>query len=114
LSDEQIAAECGTIRRQLARWKLTQQFQARVKEHRESYRSQVLDSRYCRKELRILARQQLIDKCLQIIKERSEWPGMEKIPGGKNGLGDPASPHPGRQDRDRVRDRYGNGADHTR
>jgi hypothetical protein len=86
LPDVKIAAQVGISKRVFYRWKKWPEFQARVNEHREDFRKRVLGSRYCRREYRIQLRQQLIDKCLQIIKERSETPGYEKIPGGTTGL----------------------------
>jgi hypothetical protein len=86
LPDVEIVKQVGISRRVFYRWKKWPEFQARVNEHREDFRKRILGSRYCRREHRILVRQQLIDKCLRIIEERSNWPGMEKIPGGKTGL----------------------------
>jgi hypothetical protein len=80
------AAQVGISQRVFYRWKKWPEFQARVNEHREDFRKRVFGSRFCRRENRILIRQQLIDKCLQIIKERAATPGYEKIPGGKTGL----------------------------
>jgi hypothetical protein len=41
LTDERIAQECGTYKRNLERWKHFAEFKARVNEHREHYRSEV-------------------------------------------------------------------------
>jgi hypothetical protein len=86
MPDVKIAAQVGISQRVFYRWKKWPEFQARVNEHREDFRKRILGSRYCRREHRVLVRQRLIDKCLRIIEERSNWPGMEKIPGGKTGL----------------------------
>jgi hypothetical protein len=86
MPDVKIAAQVGISQRVFYRWKKWPEFQARVNEHREDFRKRVFGSRFCRRENRILIRQQLIDKCLQIIKERAATPGYEKIPGGTTGL----------------------------
>jgi hypothetical protein len=87
MPDVKIAAQVGISQRVFYQCrKKWPEFQARVNEHREDFRKRVFGSRFCRRENRILIRQQLIDKCLQIIKERAATPGYEKIPGGKTGL----------------------------
>src|SRR6516162_4083147 len=80
MPDVKIAAQVGISQRVFYQCrKKWPEFQARVNEHREDFRKRVFGSRFCRRENRILIRQQLIDKCLQIIKERAATPGYEKI-----------------------------------
>jgi hypothetical protein len=71
LTDEEIAAECGISRRQLARWKLREDFRAAVGAIMTAYRDQVLSGGLCRREVRVAELHSQYRNLKTAIKERA-------------------------------------------
>jgi hypothetical protein len=86
LSDEKIAAEVGIGRSTLARWKGDRNFLARVETIASAYAKRALKHGLARKECRLAVLNDLHQRMLRVIEERSLSPDLASVPGGKTGL----------------------------
>ncbi len=86
IPDEGIAAQVGVTRRQLARWKVHPDFQARVTEHVEAQREALKAEGIAARQNRVDALNDRWRRMQQVIEERAESPSTAQVPGGSTGL----------------------------
>jgi hypothetical protein len=86
LSNDQIAEKLQIARRSLTDWKNVPEFRARVDDHIAEFRARVRRRGIAIIENRVWHLQRRHDLMNQIIRERSESPEMQDVPGGKTGL----------------------------
>lgn len=86
LTDTQIAAEAGTSRRTLARWKDAPEFQEKVREHAAALEAAILQRGIAMRANRVRALDDRWRRMQQVIEERGNDPSMRSVPGGKTGL----------------------------
>lgn len=86
LADHEIAEQCGVSRTALAKWKKKPGFAARVEEIKTAYSERALRHGLAKKERRVSVLNDLHDRMLRVIEERSQDEEYSEIPGGKTGL----------------------------
>jgi hypothetical protein len=84
LSNEQIAAECGTVRRTIDRWKLLPQFIAAVEGHKTRWRAEIEAQGLANRQNRVDALQDRWERMRAVIDARADE--YADVPGGKTGL----------------------------
>jgi hypothetical protein len=85
-SDTRIAELCGITERTLERWKKEPKFSERVQSIVLTYSERALRGGLARREKRVAVLNDMHDRMLTVIDERSEDLGMQAVPGGKSGL----------------------------
>ena len=86
LSHEEISKRCNITRRTLANWRLRPEFAQRVTEIEKELAERALQGGIAKRERRLSVLNDLHDKLLRVIEERSRDAGMDAIPGGSTGL----------------------------
>lgn len=86
LTDEQIGEKVGVDRRTLARWKLVDDFAARVEEHRALWREELKRRGIADRKNRVDALNDRWNRLRQVLDERGADPTMQAVPGGTTGL----------------------------
>jgi hypothetical protein len=86
LSDAEIARRCGVTERTLNNWKQQPEFQKRLSAVTAKFSDRVVGAAITQKNKRLEVLQNLQDRLLQVVDERSQDPAMAKVPGGKTGL----------------------------
>jgi cytochrome c556 len=86
LTNDQIAAEVGVSRSTITKWKRREDFRAEVERFQTDVRDLVLQEGIARKEIRIMALNDSVERIKQIKQERALDPAMQNIPGGRTGL----------------------------
>lgn len=84
--DQVIADQLSIGRRTLARWKLQPEFQSRVQEHREVWRTEIKAKGIAERQNRIDALNDRWRRMQTVIEERAEDPSLARVPGGSTGL----------------------------
>ena len=83
LTHDQIAAEVGTSRSTLSKWKRREDFMAEVKRYRAGIQDLVLHEGIALKMNRIRALDDLADRIEQIMTERAADPDIQTVLGGR-------------------------------
>lgn len=86
LSDRAIAAKVGCSRAQMSEWKLVPEFSAKIKAIVAELGERSLRYAIARRHRRVGKLDRLLKRVESVIRERSEDPDMQTIPGGKTGL----------------------------
>jgi len=86
LTNEEIAEQLGIGKKTLQRWKHNEAFAARVNAISEAFAERALKHGIARRELRVSVLNEVHEKLLTVIEERSKDPELQGIPGGQTGL----------------------------
>lgn len=86
LNDDEIAAQVGTTRRTLTRWKSQPEFAALVDDHRRAWAEALRDQGIAAKAVRIAALDERWRALRRVVEERARDPAMAGVPGGDTGL----------------------------
>lgn len=86
LTDDEVAADAGVIRRTLARWKLVPEFAARVRELAEELGEVARRYSIGKKSRRLANMDRRYRGMHRVIEERAADPDMRAVPGGASGL----------------------------
>lgn len=77
-TDEQIAAECNVARNTLATWKLAPEFQSRIAQHLEVFRTEILRRSFADKARRVRALDTVAGALLNQL-QRAEYQTIVKV-----------------------------------
>lgn len=86
LTDEQIAEKVGITRKCLWQWRKRKAFAARVDELTRIWTDRALKYGLARREKRVEVLQDMHNRLLVVIDERSKDAAMQNVPGGRTGL----------------------------
>lgn len=86
LNQREIAEAIGVTRRTIERWVASRSFMEKVKAIVDEYNEKAMKKGIARRERRITVLNDLHEKALAVIKERSADPELQNVPGGKTGL----------------------------
>lgn len=86
LTDVEIAAELGISDRTLRRWKSDPRFSTKVQEILSRYEARAMQHGLARREKRLTILNDLHNKILDVIEERSQDSELAGVPGGTTGI----------------------------